>query len=237
MDSFERQVGPLLRDAVPEPERDISPATVARLGRRRRLVAIAAPVTALLVLLVAGVLVLALGPWRTADHAQPAAPVAHKTVSLGGLVFSYPATWHTRNVAELPGSGLARTSQLADDPVRILSSQPIVRVCTPSPGSGVAGACGQSVRRLAGGGVFIGINTFRPSDRALVDPLLDTRVGGRPAEVIDRANINVFCPPGTRSTRDVTISLGRGEYLSLLGCLGSSGASTKAFETFLDSAH
>jgi hypothetical protein len=239
MDEFERRIGLLLRDAVPEPVHEISPATVARRGRRRRLAAIAAPVTALVALLAVGVLIFASTPWGSSNHAAPAALVPHKTVQLGPLTLSYPATWHAREIARLgdAGSGLVSSAGVGDDPVRILSSQPIVRVCSPSPGSGVAGACIDSVRRLGSGSVFIGINSFHPDDASLVDPLLDTKVAGRPAEVIDRANVNMFCPAGTTSTRDVTIALGGGDYLSLLGCLGSSPASRKAFDAFIDSAH
>jgi hypothetical protein len=237
MDDFERRVGLLLHDTVPEPEHDIAPATVARLGRRRRAVAIGAPVTAVLALAVAAVLVFALAPWRTADHARPAAPAPHQTLQLGPLTFSYPATWHTANIDGL-GDGLVHSGlvQVGDDPVRILSSRPIVHVCSSSA-RGVVGACIQSVRLLGSGSVVVGINIFHPDDRTLIDPLLDTKVAGRPAEVIDRANVNVFCPRGTASSRDVTISLGRGDYLSLLGCLGTSASSLHAFEAFIDSAH
>jgi hypothetical protein len=244
MDEFESRIGLLLRDAVPEPAHEISPVTVARLGRRRRLAAIAAPVTAVVALLAVGVLIFALTPWRSSDHAGPAAPaphtiVPHKTVQLGPLTLSYPATWHARETARLgdAGSGLVHSAGVGDDPVRILSSQPIVRVCSPSPDSATAEVCVESVRRLGSRSVFIGINTFHPDDPTVVEPLLDTKIAGRPAQITDRANVTVFCPGGTTSARDVTIALGGGDYLSLLGCLGSSPASAKAFDAFVDSAH
>lgn len=74
------------------------------------------------------------------------------------------------------------------------------------------------------------------ADPTRIDPLLDSKVAGRPAQIDDQVNTDIRCPQGTASSVHVVVGLGGGNYAGILGCLGPSDAARAAFQKLLDSA-